>query len=266
MDDRGERRTLSERVQNLLDEYKQGRVDAAEAQAGLMRLVYEEGPGLLLDVHRRRRTAFPEVVYAPGKTTRQVIDAAAGLLGENPFVFVWGADGSQEAELRKRFAGMEVRRENRLLLVGRNEAGTGTGCAGIITAGTSDIPYAKECSLMLETLGYGVITALDMGAAGMHRPLIGLEKARDADVLVVFAGMDGVLPTLVASLTDRPVVAVPTPVGYGYGGAGHAALGTMLQCCVPGVVVVNIGNSVGAAAAAVRILNAVRRAAGGMGG
>ncbi|HWR68717.1 MAG TPA: AIR carboxylase family protein, partial [Desulfomonilia bacterium] len=94
-------------------------------------------------------------------------------------------------------------------------------------------------------------------------PLLGLKKAKGADLLIVFAGMDGVLPTLIASLTDMPVIAVPTPVGYGHGGQGTAALSTMLQCCVPGVLVLNIGNSVGAAAAAVRILKSFQRRAGG---
>ncbi len=100
---------------------------------------------------------------------------------------------------------------------------------GIVTAGTADVPYAQETALILEELGFDLITAFDIGASGMHRPLLGLKKARDADLLIVFAGMDGVLPTLIASLTDLPLIAVPTPVGYGHGGQGEAALSTMLQ-------------------------------------
>jgi len=133
------------------------------------------------------------------------------------------------------------------------------GVAGVITAGTSDVPYAQECALLLEELGVRVISAFDAGVAGIHRPVMSLQKMRDASVLIVFAGMEGALPTVLASLTDLPVIAVPTPVGYGFGGKGEAALKTMLQSCSPGVTVVNIGNSVGAAAAAIRILRAIRK-------
>jgi len=123
------------------------------------------------------------------------------------------------------------------------------------------VPYAQECALLLEELGARVVRSFDAGVAGIHRPVMSLQKMQSASVLVVFAGMEGALPTVLASLTDLPVVAVPTPVGYGLGGRGEAALGTMLQSCSPGVTVVNIGNSVGAAAAAVRILRAVGRGA-----
>jgi len=133
------------------------------------------------------------------------------------------------------------------------------GTVGLVTAGTSDIAYARECGLLLSELGAAVIEAFDAGAAGIHRPELSLRAVKDADVLIVFAGMEGVLPPLIASLTAQPVIAVPTPVGYGHGGAGEGALSTMLQTCVPGVLVVNIGNAVGAAAGAVRILRSQRK-------
>jgi len=136
------------------------------------------------------------------------------------------------------------------------------GVVGVITAGTSDVPYAQECALLLREMGVRVITYYDAGVAGIHRPMMSLQKMKDASVLVVFAGMEGALPTVLASLTDLPVVAVPTPVGYGFGGQGEAALKTMLQSCSPGVTVVNIGNSVGAAAAAIRVLRAIRKGQG----
>ena len=136
------------------------------------------------------------------------------------------------------------------------------GTVGVITAGTADVPLASECALLLEELGAQVIRAFDFGVSGIHRPFLGIRQTLEADVLVVFAGMDGILPTMIASLTELPVIAVPTPIGYGYGGAGETALRAMLQSCVPGLLVLNIGNSVGAAAAAVRILKAVGRRAG----
>jgi len=257
--------TLSAKVRALLEAYRQGDLDADKAEGQLLSLVYQEGVELLIDVHRSRRLGFPEIVYAPGKTVPQVLEASMALLEHTGRAFVWGVDDALERELTGRFDGCETARSHRLLLLRRDSAGTGrpAGMVGLITAGAADVPFASETRLLLEELGCRVVCAFDMGASGMHRPLIGLKRASRADVLVVFAGMDGVLPTLVASLTDRPVVAVPTPVGYGHGGCGEAALATMLQCCVPGVCVVNIGNTIGAAASALRILNAVQRGQGG---
>jgi hypothetical protein len=248
-------------MKDLLEAYRTGGIGADEAQERLMRMLYEEGEDFLLDLHRGHRIGFPEVVYAEGKTDEQVLAITGALYERNGHVFVSVVDEHRQLLVRKRFAGAEVRAAGRLLLVKRPgaERGREEGCVGIVTAGTADVPYAQETALILEELGFDLITAFDIGASGMHRPLLGLKKAKDADLLIVFAGMDGVLPTLIASLTDLPLVAVPTPVGYGHGGQGEAALSTMLQCCVPGVLVLNIGNSVGAAAAAVRILKSFQR-------
>ncbi|HPI93379.1 MAG TPA: nickel pincer cofactor biosynthesis protein LarB [Deltaproteobacteria bacterium] len=252
-------------MKNLLDAYRRGELSAEEVQERLMRMLYEEGEDFLLDLHRGHRIGFPEVIFAEGKSMEQVLAITKTLFERNGLVFVSSVDREKEELLRKQFATAEVKKAGRLMLIGRSgvKARKAEGCVGIVTAGTADVPYAQECALMLEEMGYDLITAFDIGASGMHRPLLGLKKAKDADLLIVFAGMDGVLPTLIASLTDLPVIAVPTPVGYGHGGQGEAALSTMLQCCVPGVLVLNIGNSVGAAAAAVRILKSFRRREGG---
>jgi len=252
-------------MRNLLDAYRRGELSADEVQERLMRMLYEEGEDFLLDLHRSHRIGFPEVIFAEGKTLDQVLSIAGRLLENNGQVFVSVVDDEKEGLIRQQFQRAEVKKAGRLLLIKRHglSARKFPGCAGIITAGTADVPFAQECSLILEELGYDIIRAFDVGASGMHRPLLGLKKAKGADILIIFAGMDGVLPTLMASLTDLPIIAVPTPVGYGYGGRGEAALATMLQCCVPGVVVMNIGNSVGAAAAAVRMLKAFQRKAGG---
>jgi len=252
-------------MKKLLEAYRRGELNADEVQERLMRMLYEEGEDFLLDLHRGHRIGFPEVIFARGKSTDQVLAITRALFEKNGHVFVSGVDGEQEGLIRQQFAEAEVKQAHRLLLVRRGGRAVPkeAGCVGVITAGTADVPYAKECALILEELGFDLITAFDIGASGMHRPLLGLKKAKGADLLVVFAGMDGVLPTLIASLTDLPVIAVPTPVGYGHGGQGEAALSTMLQCCVPGVLVLNIGNSVGAAAAAARILKSFQRRAGG---
>lgn len=260
MGERGEGKTLSSQLRRVLKAYGEGEMDAAAAEEKILGLVYAEGTELLIDVHRHSRLGFPEVVYAPGKSREQVLEAASALLEHDGRAFVWGADDETVDALAGAPGAAETRRAHRLVLLKRRttRAHKAAGTVGLITAGASDVPYASETRLILEELGCATAYAFDMGASGMHRPLIGIKRASGADVLVVYAGMDGVLPTLVASLTDKPVIAVPTPVGYGEGGLGRAALGTMLQCCVPGVVVVNIGNTVGAAAAALRILNALR--------
>jgi len=252
-------------MKKLLEAYKRGELGADEIQERLMRMLYEEGEDFLLDLHRGHRIGFPEVIFAEGKTNDQVLAISRALFDKNGHVFVSGVDEAKEKLLRQQFADAEVKKAHRLLLIRRTglAAQKAAGCVGIITAGTADVPFAQECALIVGELGFDLITAFDIGASGMHRPLLGLKKAKGADLLVVFAGMDGVLPTLIASLTDLPVIAVPTPVGYGHGGQGEAALSTMLQCCVPGVLVLNIGNSVGAAAAAARILKSFQRRAGG---
>lgn len=252
-------------MRNLLEAYRRGELNADEVQERLMRMLYEEGEDFLLDLHRGHRIGFPEVIFAEGKTVEQVLAISRALFDRNGHVFVSGVDDAREHLIRQQFTDAEVKKAHRIMLLKRRGVASQKepGCVGVITAGTADVPFAQECTLILEELGFDLITAFDIGASGMHRPLLGLKKAKGADLLIVFAGMDGVLPTLIASLTDLPVIAVPTPVGYGYGGQGQGALSTMLQCCVPGVLVLNIGNSVGAAAAAARILRSLQRRSGG---
>jgi hypothetical protein len=251
-------------MQEILSAVRRGVLTEAEAETRIMALLYEQGEDFLLDLHREKRIGFPEVVYAAGKSVPQVLAIAAAILEEKGAVFVSGLDDEREAALRGRFPDRILRQAGRVLVIRADAAAPAPlGTVGLVTAGTSDIPYARECGLILSELGVEVVEAFDAGAAGMHRPELGLRTVRNADVLIVFAGMEGVLPPLIASLTPQPVIAVPTPIGYGHGGLGEGALCTMLQTCVPGVLVVNIGNAVGAAAGAVRILKAMRKGGGG---
>lgn len=251
-------------IRELLQKVQDGGLGIEEAQERILRMLYEQGEDFLLDLHRHRRTGFPEVVYARGKSTDQVIRIVRSFLENGGRAFISLVDDETHRELEKAFPGARMSRAGSLVAVASSEAPREElGTAGVITAGTADTPLASECALLLEELGAQVIRAFDFGVSGIHRPFLGIRQTLQADVLVVFAGMDGILPTMVASLTDRPVIAVPTPIGYGYGGAGETALRAMLQSCVPGLVVLNIGNSVGAAAAAVRILKAIGRQAGG---
>lgn len=247
-------------IKNLLDAYKRGELTQEEAEEKILKILYEQGDDFLLDLHRQKRTGFPEVIFAQGKTMEQVVDIVGNFLDKHSRAFVSLADGEMEKTLSEKFPDARMDRGGNLLILKRGSAAREQlGTVGIITAGTADTPYAKECALLLEEIGATVIRAFDFGASGMHRPFLSIKQTSDADVLVIFAGMDGILPTMTASLTDKPIIAVPTPIGYGHGGNGETALKTMLQSCVPGLLVLNIGNSVGAAAAAVRMLRAIQR-------
>lgn len=247
-------------IKNLLEAFKQGELSQEEAHEKIVKILYDQGEDFLLDLHRQKRTGFPEVVFAQGKSIEQIIDIVGNFLEKHHRAFVSLADEAMEQSLKKAFPDARIEKAGTLLVFKQGDIlREELGAVGILTAGTADTPYAKECTLLLEEIGAKVIKAFDFGASGMHRPFLGIKQTHDADVLIIFAGMDGILPTMMASLTDKPIIAVPTPIGYGYGGHGVTALQTMLQSCVPGLLVLNIGNSVGAAAAAVRILNAVKR-------
>lgn len=247
-------------IENLLEAFKKGEISQEDAHEKIIKILYDEGEDFLLDLHRLKRTGFPEVVFARGKTREQIKNIVGSFLEKHHRAFVSLADEAMEQSLRHAFPDVLMEKGGNLLVfkeadVEREDLGT----VGVITAGTADTPFAKECTLLLEEIGATVIKAFDFGASGMHRPFLGIKQTREADVLIIFAGMDGILPTMMASLSDKPIIAVPTPVGYGLGGEGITALQTMLQSCAPGLVVLNIGNSVGAAAAAVRILRAIKR-------
>lgn len=233
------------------------------------------GGDVRLDAGREARTGVPEVVYAPGKSAAQIVAAARGLVaasgqggqgGQGGRAIVSRADDAALAALREGLPECEVRvgdgmRTALVVAPGYIARETG-GRVGILTAGTSDLPAADEARVMAEAMGCAVRVVADVGVAGLHRlfPPLAAFFAWPADVLIVAAGMDGALPSVVAGLAPMPVVGLPTATGYGAGGSGAAALGTMLQSCAPGLVVVNIENGIGAGVAAARIANAVARA------
>jgi len=251
-----ERRVFDE----VLQRFRSGEIDEAEAGACILELFYNGKDRFLLDLEREQRLGFPEVVYAEGKQLADLLQIVDRLLESNGKVYIASLSSEATSRLKETYKSVNIRTGGRAMVIDRKgEAATDLGTAGVITAGTSDIPYAEECVLLLQELGVHVISSYDAGVAGIHRPVMSLRRMQEASVLVVFAGMEGALPTVLASMTDLPVIAVPTPIGYGFGGQGEAALKTMLQSCAPGITVVNIGNSVGAAAAAIRIIRAIRK-------
>lgn len=222
------------------------------------------------DLERGRRKGVPEVILAERKTVEQVLAIVRAFLEGTGRAIVSRVGPELAARLREEFPQAEVEYTVACGAVVLRRPGfrrpeTG-GRVGIVTAGTSDIPVAEEAALVCREMGCVVYTAYDVGVAGLHRlfePLSTMLEEARVDVLIVAAGMDGALPSVVAGLADVPVIGLPTSVGYGLGGQGVAALYAMLQTCAPGLSVVNIDNGIGAGAVAALIANraaAARRA------
>jgi pyridinium-3,5-biscarboxylic acid mononucleotide synthase len=210
-----------------------------------------------LDLDRGTRTGTPEVVYAAGKTPAQTVACLAALLeGGSPLAWATRVDDATAAAVLERWPDAVIDTDARSVFVGELPAPVGTVL--VLTAGTSDGPVAAEVAATLAASGVGCRRVDDVGVAGVHRVLAVAPDLAEADAVVVVAGMDGALPSVVAGLTDRLVVAVPTSVGYGAAFEGLAALLTMLTACAPGVLVVNIDNGFGAGVAAARIARSAR--------
>lgn len=239
-----------DRVRELLRRVRDGQVTPDEAFRALGGLEVEElarenGVFARVDHHRAVRCGFPEVVYAPGKTVPQVVDVARGILERGPRLLVTRTDAAQAAALREAIPDAVHHERARAVAVDR-APGPRTGRVVVLSAGTADEPVAEEARVTASLLGAAVETYYDCGVAGLHRLLRVLPGLRSADAVVVAAGMDGALPSVVGGLVDVPVVAVPTSVGYGASFEGVGPLLTMLNACAAGVAVVNIDNGFGA--------------------
>jgi len=247
------------RLRALLEDIRDGKTSPDDALRELRDLPFRSLGFAHADTHRHMRTGFPEVVFGAGKTATQI----ATLLGELgrggvPVMAtrVMPDLAAQVATLLPDVRYLEV---PRMLLFGPPPAADrGRGVVGVLSAGTSDIPVAEEAAVTAEMDGNRVVRIFDVGVAGLHRLLAHREPIEQAEVLVVVAGMDGVLPTVVGGLFSRPVIAVPTSVGYGASFGGVAALLTMLNSCATGVAVVNIDNGFGGGRLA-SMLNRVRQ-------
>jgi pyridinium-3,5-biscarboxylic acid mononucleotide synthase len=227
----------------------------------------EEQASVRVDANRARRSGIPEVVFAGNKTTQDVIEALRRLVEADGRALASRVRPEDIGAIRDALEPaicVEPHPVARALVASRpgTEPSLRGGAVGILTAGTSDIPVAAEASLAATEMGANVLEAWDVGVAGLHRLVTPLERLATAriDVIVVAAGMDGALPSVVAGLVDIPVIGLPTSVGYGLGAGGVGALMTMLQSCAPGLVVVNIDNGIGAGTTAALIAN--RAAAG----
>ncbi len=247
------------RVVELLKKVRAGKVDAEAAADELAVLPFElVGGDAVVDHHRAMRTGVPEVVYGENKSATQIADILRALARSGHGALATRVDAVKGAEVADRVRGAEYLVLPRLVRVAPRRAAKDGGTIAVVCAGTSDLPVAEEASVTAEFLGARVTRITDVGVAGLHRLLARLDELRAVDVLIVVAGMEGALPSVVAGLVDRPMLAVPTSVGYGVGAGGLVALASMLSSCAPGVSVVNIDNGFGAAVAAARIARLIR--------
>lgn len=243
MDERG--------LQQLVDDVRSGAVSPDEAVAILRRLPFAEVGDTLVDHHRALRQGMPEAVYGRGKTAAQCIEIVGELLdhGSGP-VLLTRLDPATEAEVAAAHPGAEARAG---CLLWRRPHPSRTSKVLVVSAGTSDVPVVDECVLALHAHGFQPDRLTDVGVAGLHRLLAHLDRVTEADAIVVVAGMEGALASVIGGLTSVPVVAVPTSVGYGSGLEGVTALLAMHASCASGITVVGIDNGFGAGCAIARM-------------
>ncbi len=206
-----------------------------------------------VDTDRRRRCGFPEVIFGPGKTPMQVAEIARAILEKDPVLLVSRATEEQWGAVAAHFADARWHASARCITVERTPLTKLDGHIAVVCAGTSDMPVADEAAVTLEIFGNRVERFTDVGVAGIHRLLAVRDRIEAANAIIVVAGMEGALPSAVAGLVSKPIIAVPTSVGYGASFGGVAALLGMLNSCGSGVTVVNIDNGFGAAYAAAQI-------------
>lgn len=244
-----------EAIQNLLSDVKNNVISIDEATEQLRHLPFEDIGFAKIDHHRQIRCGFPEVIFCPGKTTAQIVEIFGKLAAKGNNVIASRAEKETFEALAATGKYEKIKYEDaaRMIVLEQKVLTVSDDYIAIITAGTADIPVAEEARVTAEAMGQNVKLVCDVGVAGIHR-LLGSEETlatlRNAKVIVVVAGMEGALASVVGGLVDCPVIAVPTSVGYGANFEGIATLLAMLNSCAAGITVVNIDNGFGAAYAA----------------
>ena len=236
----------AELLRDLLHEVRAGTRTIESAMERLRDLPFENLGFARLDHHRALRTGFPEVVFCEGKRVEQVIEILEKLEQKHSPVLATRASREIYEAVVKRLPTASYFDDARIIQLGVNRAEPTETVVLVVCAGTADLPVAEEAAVTSQALGSQVEKLYDVGVAGVHRLLAERDRLSAANVIVVVAGMDGVLPTIVGGLVAAPVIAVPTSVGYGTGLGGVSALMTMLNACAPGIAVVNIDNGFGA--------------------
>ena len=241
-------------LRQILESVSKGELDLDEALARLRSLPFESLGFACIDHHRSLRKGLSEVIFGEGKSPEQIISIMERITQQGDNVLVTRLSREKSRSILERFPASTYHDEARVLtLLIHPVEQTGRGKILVISAGTSDIPVAQEAAVTAKFMGNKVETIFDVGVAGIHRLVAHAERLKEASVIIVVAGMEGALPSVVGGLVDSPIIAVPTSIGYGASFHGLAALLSMLNSCASGVVVVNIDNGFGAAYAATLI-------------
>jgi len=245
------------RLRRLLDRVAGGKLGVDEAVERLKVLPFEDLGFAKVDHHRAIRRGFPEVIFCEGKTAAEIVKIAKNVTAQGANLLATRCDAALFRKVSPALPGAVYHREGRLFAIERAKAKR-HGLVAVVSGGTSDRPVAEEAALTAQYLGCAVDRLYDVGVAGIHRLLSSWERIRKADCIVVVAGMEGALASVVAGIADAPLIAVPTSVGYGASFGGLSALLTMLNSCAGGVTVVNIDNGFGAGYAAATIIRRAR--------
>ncbi len=243
-------------IEKILKQVESRRLSSRRAFQRLKNLPYEILPFARIDHHRNFRKGFPEAIYSPGKTLSQLEKIIRTVRKSGHPLIVTRLEVKSYQVLRRKFPTLRYSKEGRIAYFQKTETnGVLKQSVAILTGGTSDLPVAEEAALTLELIGHRAVRIYDCGVAGLHRLLDQLPQLKEVRAIICVAGMEGALPSVVAGLIDRPVIAVPTSIGYGASFKGIAPLLTMLNSCAQGIAVVNIDNGFGAACFAASLLS-----------
>lgn len=233
-------------IHKILEQVKNNEINIAEAEELLKKLPYEDLGYAKLDHHRELRSGFGEVIFCAGKSMDHLVGIYQNFYKQDKNVIGTRATVEQYEKVKEVLPMVQYDPISRILKIQSNRNEIKTGCIAVCTGGTADIPVAEEAAQTAEFFGSNVIRIYDVGVAGIHRLLSNLDMLRKANCVVAVAGMEGALGSVVAGLVDKPVIAVPTSIGYGASFHGLSALLTMLNSCAEGLAVVNIDNGFGA--------------------
>jgi NCAIR mutase (PurE)-related protein len=246
-------------LEKLLNDVKEGRVEISQACDELSTLPFEDLGFAKIDHHRELRSGFPEVIYCPGKTPEHTAQIFEKLASKSDRVLATRATKEHFLAVKEKVENVSYNELGKLIIYSEKLEITGIGKIAVISAGTADLPIAEEAAETASLMGNEVVRLYDVGVAGVHRLINNLSILEEATVLIVVAGMEGALPSVVGGLVYKPMVAVPTSVGYGANMNGLSALLAMLTSCASGITVVNIDNGFGAGYAASMINHVGRK-------
>lgn len=235
-----------EKIKELLENVRDGTLEITDALKALKSLPYEDLDFAKIDTHRDLRSGFSEVIYSRGKTPDDIKEIVKRSSAGSNLILATKANKEVYEAIRSVRPDAAYNELAEIVIIGQKKKAATANVIAVVCAGTSDLPVAEEAVVTAEAMGNTVEKIYDVGVAGIHRLFGNLDRLLEANVVIVIAGMDGALPSVISGLIDKPIIAVPTSVGYGANFEGLAPLLTMLNCCAPGVVVVNIDNGFGA--------------------